>query len=87
MRVGLFGSIILLVLTLIFSFIAIQNNKFARQVAIKEFGLDKNNSLASKKEDNQTNSKNIVQNVQNTDNFNKQFSNKFKEFDKKFNSF
>ena len=84
MRVGLFGSIILLILTLIFSFIAIQNNKLARAVAIKEFGLEKN---TSSKEDNQTNSKNIVQNVQNTDNFNKQFSNKFKEFDKKFNSF
>jgi len=84
MRVGLFGSAILLILTLIFSYIAIQNNKLARQVAIKEFGLDKNNSLASNKENNQTNSKNIVHN---TDNFDKQFSKKLQEFDKKFNSF
>ena len=84
MRVGLFGGAILLILTLIFSYIAIQNNKLARQVAIKEFGLDKNNSLASKKENNQTNSKNAVQNA---DNFNKQFSKKLQEFDKEFNSF
>ena len=74
MRVGLFGSIILLVLTLIFSFIAIQNNKLARQVAIKEFGLDKNNSLASKKENNQTSLKNISKSQ--ADSFGKQFSNK-----------
>jgi len=80
MRVGLFGSIILLVLTLIFSFIAIQNNKLARQVAIKEFGLDKN--ISQKKADN-----NQTKNNQVEDNFNKQFSKKFKEFDKKFNSF
>ena len=82
MRVGLFGSIILLVLTLIFSFIAIQNNKLARQVAIKKFGLDKNISQKQKKADN-----NQIKNNQVEDNFNKQFSNKFKEFDKKFNSF
>jgi len=79
MRVGLFGSGILLILTLIFSYIAIQNNKLARQVTIKEFKLDKNSSFS--KENNQT--KKIIQ----TDNFEKQFSNKLKEFDKKFNSF
>ena len=84
MRVGLFGSAILLILTLIFSYIAIQNNKLAREVAIKEFGLDKNNSSSISsvsKENNQT--KNITQ----TNTFEKQFSNKLKEFDKKFNSF
>ncbi len=70
MRVGLFGSMILLILTIIFSYIAIQNNKLARQVAIKEFNLDEN-------ETNKTNK----------DNFEKQFSNKLEEFDKKFNSF
>ena len=83
MRVGLFGGAILLILTLIFSYIAIQNNKLARQVAIKEFGLDKNNSSSMSKKNNQTNSKNIVQ----TDNFDKQFSKKLQKFDKKFNSF
>ena len=84
MRVGLFGSAILLILTLIFSYIAIQNNKLARQVAIKEFGLDKNNSSSISsvsKENNQT------QNITQTNTFEKQFSNKLKEFDKKFNSF
>jgi len=75
MRVGLFGSAILLILTLIFSYIAIQNNKLAREIAIKEFELDKNNSSSFSKENNQTNG------------FEKQFSNKLKEFDKKFNSF
>ena len=70
MRVGLFGSMILLILTIIFSYIAIQNNKLARQVAIKEFNLDEN-------ETNKTNK----------DNFEKQFSNKLEEFDKKFSSF
>jgi len=82
MRVGLFGSAILLVLTLIFSYIAIQNNKLSREVAIKQFGLDKNNSSSISKENNQT--KNIAQQ---TDTFEKQFSNELKEFDKKFNSF
>jgi len=83
MRVGLFGSAILLMLTIIFSYIAIQNNKLARQVAIKQFGLDKNNSSSISKENNQT--QNITQTE--TDNFDKQFSDKLKEFDKKFNSF
>lgn len=82
MRVGLFGSAILLVLTLIFSYIAIQNNKLSREVAIKQFGLDKNNSSSISKENNRT--KNIAQQ---TDAFEKQFSNELKEFDKKFNSF
>ena len=84
MRVGLFGSAILLILTLIFSYIAIQNNKLAREVAIKEFRLDKNNSSSISsvsKENNQT------QNTTQTNAFEKQFSNKLKEFDKKFNSF
>jgi len=84
MRVGLFGSAILLILTLIFSYIAIQNNKLAREVAIKQFELDKNTSSSILKESNQT--KNI-KNITETDNFEKQFSNKLKEFDKKFNSF
>ena len=81
MRVGLFGSAILLILTLIFSYIAIQNNKLAREVTIKQFELDKNISFSSKKENNQT------QNITQTNTFEKQFSNKLKEFDKKFNSF
>jgi len=82
MRVGLFGGAILLILTLIFSYIAIQNNKLARQVAIKEFGLDKNASSSISKENNQT--KNTTQQI---DSFDKQFSKKLQEFDKKFNSF
>jgi len=76
MRVGLFGSAILLILTLIFSYIAIQNNKLAREVTIKEFGLDKN---LSSKETNKTTHK--------EDKFNKDFSKELREFDKKFNSF
>ncbi len=71
MRVGLFGSAILLILTLIFSYIAIQNNKLARQIAIKEFALDKNESNKTK----------------NKDNFEKHFSKDLNKFDKKFNSF
>ncbi len=51
MKVGIFGSAILLILTLIFSYIAIQNNKLARQVAIKEFNLDKNEINKSKTND------------------------------------
>jgi len=70
MKVGIFGSAILLILTLIFSYIAIQNNKIARAIVVKEFELDKNESNKTQK-----------------DNFEKQFSNKLKEFDKKFNSF
>ena len=51
MRVGLFGSMILLILTIIFSYIAIQNNKIAKAVVVKEFALDKNESNKSKTND------------------------------------
>jgi hypothetical protein len=80
MRLGWFGSGILLILTLIFSYIAIQNNKLARQVVIKQFGLDKNIS--------KHNEKNETKDIQtNEDSFDKEFSKKLKDFDKKFNSF
>ncbi len=48
MRVGLFGSFILLLLTIVFSVIAIQNNKIAKAVVVKEFALDKNETNHSK---------------------------------------
>jgi len=51
MRVGLFGSMILLILTIIFSYIAVQNNKIARAVVVKEFELDKNETNKSKTND------------------------------------
>jgi len=51
MKVGIFGSVILLILTLIFSYIAIQNNKIAKAVVVKEFALDKNESNKSKTND------------------------------------
>ena len=51
MKVGIFGSAILLILTLIFSYIAIQNNKIAKAVVVKEFALDKNESNKSKTND------------------------------------
>ena len=51
MKVGIFGSAILLILTFIFSYIAIQNNKIAKAVVVKEFALDKNESNKSKTND------------------------------------
>lgn len=39
MKFGFFGGAILLILTLIFSYIAIQNNKMAREITINAFDL------------------------------------------------
>ena len=41
MKFGFFGGAILLMLTLVFSYIAIQNNKIAKEITLKSFGLDK----------------------------------------------
>lgn len=39
MKFGFFGGAILLILTLIFSYIAIQNNKMAREITVNAFEL------------------------------------------------
>jgi hypothetical protein len=50
MRVGFFGGIILLMLTIVFSVIAVENNKIAKTIVIKEFGLENNETNISKKD-------------------------------------
>jgi len=94
MKVGFFGGLLLLGLTIIFSMIAIQNNKIAREVAVKSFELnqakeskDKNTTLKDlaikeNKVANKTNPS-IKQDKGFMDDFDKKFSN----FDKQFNNF
>ena len=43
MKVGFIGGMILLILTLIFSVIAIKNNQIAREVTLRNFGLKETN--------------------------------------------
>lgn len=47
MKVGFIGGGILLILTLVFSVIAIQNNKLARTIVISEFNNSKQPSALS----------------------------------------
>ncbi|SFP02242.1 hypothetical protein [Hydrogenimonas thermophila] len=72
MKVGFFGGLLLLGLTIIFAMIALQNNKIAREIAIKNFGLDK--QAIDLNDTNRT--------KQQSD-----FDRKFEEFDKKFENF
>ena len=44
MKVGFIGGMILLILTLIFSVIAIKNNQIAREVTLRSFGLKEVNT-------------------------------------------
>ena len=44
MKVGFIGGMILLILTLIFSVIAIKNNQIAREVTLRNFGLKETNT-------------------------------------------
>jgi hypothetical protein len=86
MKVGFFGGLILLGLTIVFSMIAIQNNKIAREITIKNFGL--NQQARVKKEDiNDTNktqaSVTLKLQVQQKSDFDREFE----EFDKKFENF
>jgi len=83
MKVGFFGGIILLGLTIIFSMIAIQNNKLAREITIKNFGLDKAKHKRDINETNQSKQKQkIIIKVQKSN-----FDKEFEEFDKKFDNF
>ncbi len=82
MKVGFFGGMILLGLTIVFSMIAIQNNKLARKITVKSFGLDK---VKHKRETNQSKQKQkvIIKVKVQKSNFDKEFE----EFDKKFDNF
>jgi len=77
MKFGFFGGLILLVLTIVFSIIAIKNNQIARKITTQEFGLEETKSVdinlshikkrfTAKKDD---------------------FDKKMYEFDKKFDGF
>ncbi len=83
MKVGFFGGIILLALTILFSAIALQNNKIAREVAIKSFNLKrvkiKDKNLTAK-DGNRT--KTVIV-IHKEDSFEKEFKN----FDKQFDNF
>ena len=85
MKVGFFGGMILLGLTIIFSMIAIQNNKLAREITVKSFGLDKAKHKRDTNETNQSKQKQkvIIKVKMQKSNFDKEFE----EFDKKFDNF
>jgi len=102
MKVGFFGGLLLLGLTIIFSMIAIQNNKIAREVAVKSFNLDQakesKQEVAKESKDENATLKDLVtkkDKVANKANPSKQedkgfmddFDKKFSNFDKQFNNF
>jgi len=85
MKVGFLGGLVLLILTIIFSYIAIQNNKIAKEITIKSFEL---NTPLKSISDNNISDKNIsekpiIKKSSKWDNFDKKFDN----FDKKFEDF
>lgn len=96
MKVGFIGGAVLLVLTLVFSYIAIKNNKMARQIAIQSFGLQpKNNptliatskdTTIKKQDDNTTNALPTQKHITKSSQW-VQFNNKFKNFNQKFKNF
>jgi len=98
MKVGFIGGIILLILTLIFSYIAIENNKMARKITINAFDLQKAQSkvreIQSKQgENNDTNiiRLNVATEIQaptvKSESKLDRFNEKFKNFDEKFKDF
>ena len=103
MKVGIFGGIILLILTLVFSFMAIQNNKIARQITINSFNLNKQtlaqtelpaeedmNASVSKKFEDRNSSKELKKPTVTAvpkQNNWQNFDEKFKGFDNKFKNF
>jgi len=102
MKVGIFGGVILLILTIVFSFMAIQNNKIARQITVNSFNLtkqkhevkkfitDKNSSshnISKKVEDGNMSRVNKTKApIANKNNW-QNFDDKFKDFDSKFKNF
>jgi len=103
MKVGIFGGIILLILTVVFSFMAIQNNKIARQITVNSFNLNKQNlthtkspakkdintSKISKKVEDRNSSREVKKPAVTVSKKNnwQNFDEKFKDFDDKFKDF
>ena len=79
MKVGFFGGLLLLGLTIIFSLIAIENNKIAREITIRNFGLDKSKEQIVNDTNDTNRSKTQIQKSD--------FDRKFEEFDKKLLNF
>lgn len=95
MKFGFFGGAILLILTLIFSYIAIQNNKMAREITVNAFELKQPQKEAVQNE-NQKELADLRVLIQQRDANNTavkaegkwdKFDEKFKDFDKKFENF
>lgn len=103
MKFGFFGGAILLILTLIFSYLAIQNNKMSREITMNAFDLkpqqlaieEPKNSYkeGDKNETNSTVDEPLVEaklrkvEVETKSNRWDKFDEKFKDFDKKFEDF
>ena len=79
MKVGFFGGLLLLGLTIVFSMIAIENNKIAREITIRNFGLDKSKEQIVNDTNDTNRSKTQIQKSD--------FDRKFEEFDKKLLNF
>lgn len=79
MKVGFFGGLLLLGLTIVFSMIAIQNNKIAREITIRNFDLDKSKEQIVNDTNDTNRSKTQIQKSD--------FDRKFEEFDKKLLNF
>jgi len=79
MKVGFFGGLLLLGLTIVFSMIAIQNNKIAREITIRNFDLDKSKEQIVNDTNDTNRSKTQIQKSD--------FDRKFEEFDIKLLNF
>ena len=98
MKVGFLGGGILLMLTLVFSYIAIQNNKLAREITINAFDVKPNKEAVPPKGEivkNDVNNskieaeakKEVVKQVVEIESKWDKFDEKFKSFDEKFKDF
>jgi len=88
LKVGFFGGLALFFLTLVFSYIAIQNNKISREIVINSFALDhgKKEKINANTTDINA-SKKVAENIEKNTTKDNNTANKWKDFDNKFKNF
>jgi len=84
MKFGFFGGLILLILTIVFSIIAIKNNQIARKITTQEFGLEKSKSIDMNRSENR---KKVPVKIDEFDKKMYEFNKKFEGFDEEFEKF
>jgi len=84
MKLGFGFGIVMIIFTIIFATIALQNNKIARKIVVKEFNVHKTKKTESKRANEVNCSKSSVNEV---DNFDANWKKSRKEFAKQWNDF